>query len=117
MLCKGKIDMGNPAYKFELEIEDEIEDEIEAEAEVEIAQDLNPASPSCDELYQLGLTYWAGRGVTPDYVIAHKWFNLAAMQGSREARDYRAELSAQMSADQIANAQRLAREWLHTRAA
>jgi TPR repeat protein len=71
------------------------------------------SSADCDELYQLGLAYSTGRGVQPDYVVAHKWFNLAAMRGSREARDYRAELATQMSGAEIAQAQRLAREWLN----
>jgi len=47
-----------------------------------------------------------------DYVAAHKWFNLAAMKGVNEARAWRAQLSREMSAVQIAEAQRQAREWL-----
>ncbi|ODN69474.1 hypothetical protein A6302_03200 [Methylobrevis pamukkalensis] len=39
-------------------------------------------------------------------------FNLAAFRGNREAATYRREISAEMSADQIADAQRAAREWL-----
>ncbi len=47
-----------------------------------------------------------------DLVEAHKWFNLAAMRGNEDARQYRSEISREMSRIQISRAQRLAREWL-----
>src|SRR5258708_19389302 len=43
-----------------------------------------------DALYSLGLAYSTGQGVGVDYVAAHKWFNLAAMNGVDEARAWRA---------------------------
>jgi hypothetical protein len=63
-------------------------------------------------LYQLGLCYSTGQGVELDLVRAHKYFNLAAMKGVAEARLWRAELATQMSSNDIAEAQRLARLWL-----
>lgn len=65
-----------------------------------------------NSLYQLGLKYSAGKGVEADLVSAHKWFNLAALRGNREARDYRTELAEEMSGNDVAEAQRQAREWL-----
>lgn len=65
-----------------------------------------------DALYDLGLIYSTGNGVEVDLVTAHKWFNLAAMRGSDAARAYRAELAREMTASEIAEAQRQAREWL-----
>jgi len=65
-----------------------------------------------EALYNLGLAYSTGQGAAVDYVAAHKWFNLAAMRGVEEARSWRAQLAREMSAGQIAEAQRLAREWL-----
>jgi TPR repeat protein len=65
-----------------------------------------------DALYNLGLAYSTGQGVGVDYVAAHKWFNLAAMKGVNEARKWRTQISSEMSASQIAEAQRQAREWL-----
>ena len=65
-----------------------------------------------DALYNLGLAYSTGQGVSVDFVAAHKWFNLAAMKGVNEARGWRAQISEEMSAAQIAEAQRQAREWL-----
>lgn len=73
---------------------------------------LSPESGSSDALYNLGLMYSAGTEVEPNLVMAHKWFNLAAMKGSDAARSYRAELAQEMSKEEIAEAQRQAREWL-----
>ena len=65
-----------------------------------------------DALYNLGLAYSTGQGVAQDYVAAHKWFNLAAMRGSDVAKDWRNQIAEEMNAGQIAQAQKLAREWL-----
>ncbi|MEQ9642778.1 MAG: hypothetical protein RIM84_22330 [Alphaproteobacteria bacterium] len=64
--------------------------------------------------YHLGLLYSTGRGVPLDYISAHKWLNLAASKGDEEARRLRAELAHDMSPQEIAEAQRQAREWLQT---
>lgn len=63
-----------------------------------------------DNLYKLGLIYSTGNDV--NYVQAHMWFNLAAVRGSEAAKECRRELSYMMSKDEIAQAQRSAREWL-----
>ena len=65
-----------------------------------------------DALYNLGLAYSTGQGVDVDFVAAHKWFNLAAMKGVEVAKNWRAQISREMNSNQIAEAQRLAREWL-----
>lgn len=65
-----------------------------------------------EALYNLGLAYSTGQAVDVDYVAAHKWFNLAALKGILQARNWREEISVEMSSDQIAEAQRQAREWL-----
>ena len=71
------------------------------------------AEPSGDELFRTGLLYSTGQGGAPlDYVSAHMLFNLAAMRGSLEAKVYRKELSAEMDPNDVAEAQRAAREWL-----
>ena len=57
----------------------------------------------------LGLLYRQGAGVEQDYVAAYAWLNLAAVQNS-EARQGREQLAEVMTADQIADAQRMARE-------
>ncbi len=64
-----------------------------------------------DAQFMLGYSYALGDGVLQDYVEAHKWFNLAASQGKKDARKARESLEKKMTAAQLAEAQRLAREW------
>ena len=65
--------------------------------------------------YTLGLNYALGQGVPQDYVEAHKWVNLAAAQSQGDEQTQYAKnrdlISEQMTPQQIAEAQRLAREW------
>jgi uncharacterized protein len=61
--------------------------------------------------YNLGLMYAQGLGVAQDKSFAHMWLSLAAAQGLLEAGGARDKLAANMTPDQIAKAQRLAREW------
>ena len=63
-------------------------------------------------LFELGVNYSCGRKVEADLVEAHKWFNIAALRGDNEAARRRQEIAAEMSAYEIASAQRRAREWL-----
>lgn len=72
-----------------------------------------------DGQYSLGISYWMSEGVLQDYAQAHMWFNLAAAgydasETEKRATSirYRDEIATRMTADQIAEAQRLAREWL-----
>jgi TPR repeat protein len=52
--------------------------------------------------------------VACDLIEAHKWFNLAAVAGHEEAQACRADISEEMTAREIAEAQRRARQWLAT---
>jgi len=65
-----------------------------------------------DALFELGMLYATGRDVAADLVVAHKWFNLSASRGNPAARGYRIELAREMSSEQVAEAQKLAREWI-----
>jgi TPR repeat protein len=69
-------------------------------------------APAADTFYELGMMYSIGRSVPVDYVMAHKWFNLAAIRGNQDAIRLRREIADQMSEDEIAAAQRAARAWL-----
>ena len=63
--------------------------------------------------YDLGVAYsTGGHGVACDMIEAHKWFNLAAARGHEEAAWCRADISDEMTAREIAEAQRRAREWM-----
>lgn len=75
---------------------------------------LQHSEPSGEDLCRLGLIYSTGEGETANLVEAHKWFNLAALLGSEAAKQYRGDLAREMSAADIAAAQRAAREWLRT---
>ena len=61
--------------------------------------------------------YANGEGVPQDYVLAYMWLNLAAAQGGVSwpegyAPSYRRDVVAKsMTREQIAEAQKLAREW------
>jgi hypothetical protein len=61
-----------------------------------------------DHFFDLGLASAAGR----DLVAAHKWFNLAALTGDTRAQAERAEVATELTAAQIAEAQRQARAYL-----
>ena len=52
--------------------------------------------------------YANGHGVTPDYVIAHMWFNLAASKGDQMATQFRDRVAQNMNQAQLAEAQKLA---------
>lgn len=67
-----------------------------------------------EALLRLGMSYSTGREGAADLVSAHKWFNLAALKGSREALRYRQEVAQEMSEAEIAAALASAREWLGT---
>lgn len=69
---------------------------------------------NAEVLFELGLVYAAGREGEQDMIAAHKWFNLAAYKGYDIAKARREEIAANMSKEQIAQAQREAREWITT---
>lgn len=66
----------------------------------------------------LGIMYYKGRGVPQDYVLAHMWLNLAAARYPASAKKtlndavrYQDLVGSLMTPAQIAEAERLAREW------
>lgn len=66
-----------------------------------------------DALFELGIAYSTGlEGIEVDLVAAHKWFNLAALNGSERGQECRADIAGEMSAREIAEAQKQARAWL-----
>ena len=72
--------------------------------------------PACDaataqHFFDLGMMCATGASA-PDLVSAHKWFNLAAMHGNKQAGVLRGEIAAELSDSEIAAAQRAARDWL-----
>src|SRR5262245_61329306 len=55
---------------------------------------------SADTFFELGMMYSTGYDAPIDYVTAHKWFNLAAMHGNKDAIRLRREIAAEMSAQE-----------------
>jgi uncharacterized protein len=74
------------------------------------------ATGDADALFELGVAYSTGLGgLDVDLIEAHKWFNLAALNGSVNGQQSRADIAEEMTAREIAEAQRQARAWLsHT---
>ncbi len=90
--------MGNSSKSAEFLIESRLADAARGDAEA---------------LYDLGVAYSTGSDdMDVDLIEAHKWFNLAALNGSEEAKTCRAEISDEMTAREIAEAQKEARAWL-----
>ncbi len=61
--------------------------------------------------WSLGIMYERGRGVPQDSVQAYRWYTLAAGQGDDLAEKFKDHLEKSMTLDQLAETQRLAREW------
>ncbi len=81
-------------------------------ATIEVAA-VSPGEPKdADGCFGLGMVFSAGAGIDVDLVQAHKWFNIAAMRGHKDAARLRREIAEQMSDNQIGCAQRSARDWL-----
>ncbi|WP_449474472.1 SEL1-like repeat protein [Sphingobium chungangianum] len=68
---------------------------------------------SAEACFDLGVAYSCGTGgKSVDLIEAHKWFNLAALRGNEEGQAMRAEIAEEMTAREIAEAQRQARAWI-----
>ena len=65
--------------------------------------------------YNLGVMFGDGRGVSQDNILAHMWFNIAVSalegKGRNDAVKDRDLVASKMTPAQIAEAERLAREW------
>lgn len=75
-----------------------------------VADNTEPAD--ADACFNLGMACSAGAGVPVNLIEAHKWFNIAAVRGHREAAQLRREVAEQMADSDIGSAQRAARDWL-----
>ena len=62
--------------------------------------------------FLLGVMYLYGQGIPQDYVQAHKWLHIASALGYQDAKKLWEEAEKKMTAQQIAEAQKEATEWL-----
>ncbi len=64
-----------------------------------------------DAQRDLGVMYFDGEGVPQDFVKAYMWLNSAAAQGDRKSQQLIDKVAGKMTSSEIAEAQRLEREW------
>ena len=63
--------------------------------------------------FWLGIMYNEGHVVPQDDVMAYMWLNLATAQGNESARTIKEIIEKKMTRQQIAEGQRLSREWFN----
>jgi len=61
----------------------------------------------------LGLMYKEGTGVPQDILMAYMWFNLSAARDFEDAKTNKEIIEKRMTRQQIAEGQRLSREWFN----
>jgi TPR repeat protein len=61
--------------------------------------------------YRLGRQYEKGLGVHQDFVLGYLWYNLSAGGGLTSAKTARDGMSQRMTPAQIAEGQKMSREW------
>jgi TPR repeat protein len=71
---------------------------------------LAAAQGNAEAQTNLGAMYTSGQGVVQDYIRAHMWFNLGAVKGYSTAVKNRDIVAKWMTSQQIAEAQKMARE-------
>ena len=71
---------------------------------------LSAAQGDVSGQYRLVSMHANGHGVVQDYVRAHMWMNLAAASGGEDAAEQRDHYAISMTQQQIAQAQKMARE-------
>ena len=81
-----------------------------ADVRIEAPETFLTKEASGEDFYRVALIYSEGLDVAVDLVAAHKFFNLAATRGHREAKLCRQEMADMMSSLEIQKAQRAARE-------
>ena len=72
------------------------------------------AQGDAEACFELGMIHSSGRDGAVDLIAAHKWFNIAAARGHKDAAGLRREIAAQMADAEIGQAQRAARDWLNS---
>jgi uncharacterized protein len=62
-------------------------------------------------MFIIGRLYHTAHGVPHDLVRAHMWYNLATANGYDDGKKWRDRIADDMSPSQVAEAQKMAREW------
>ena len=112
--------MGENAERFAFAVaaheEFEVETDKAGEDNAEAVRWYRLAAEQGDALAQtnLGFMYANANGVPEDLVFAYLWFNLSAAQGNEIAQSNEEKIEQYLTREQIAEAQRLSREWTET---
>ena len=109
--CRAKAEQGDAAAQFNLGVmyyrgEGVAQDDKAAVKWYTKAAEQGHVGAQTD----LGLMYESGQGVAQDYVMAHMFFNIAAIDGLKPAIENRDIAAKRMTTAQIAEAQKLARD-------
>ena len=83
-----------------------------ADIRIEAPETFLTKDASANDLYRVALMYSEGSDVAVDLISAHKFFNLAATRGHRDAKICRQEMAEMMSQAEVLKAQRAARDWM-----
>ncbi len=59
----------------------------------------------------LAVKYYKGVGVLKDSVTAYAWANIGAALGDNDSEKFRDDIERSMSANEVQQAQKIAREW------
>jgi TPR repeat protein len=110
--CRKALAQGNDLAPWNINLLGDNSGVLKADPELRQSyrDDADKGDP--DAQYAIGLMYLEGRGEPQDYVQAHMWLNLAASaSGFYVYTKKRDDAAARMTPAQIAEAQKLAREW------
>jgi TPR repeat protein len=111
-LTRPLAEEGNVAAQFNLGVMYQLSHGVPQDNEAAVSWYRKAAEQGLAEAqYNLGVMYANGEGVPQDYAAAQMWFNLAAASRNRNAMKARDIVAAQLTPAQIAEAQKLAREW------
>lgn len=72
------------------------------------------AQGDIDAQHNIGIMYYLGQGVSPDYVQAYAWIHISAARGHKNAYKVKQRIASKLTPKQIADAEILAQEWMKT---